>query len=66
MAKIAIMSQAKNGAARRTTTSNRAVDATAEIQQLAYQFFVERGFQHGFDQEDWSRAEAIVKNRKKA
>ena len=35
-----------------------------EIERIAYQFFVERGCQHGFDQEDWLRAEAIVKARK--
>ena len=37
---------------------------TQEIERLAYQFFVERGFQHGFDQEDWQRAEAIVRNKR--
>ncbi len=66
MVKIATVSQSKNGIARKATTADRISDTTAEIQQLAYQFFVERGFAHGFDQEDWSRAEAIVKKRKKA
>ena len=66
MAKIATASQTKNGAPRKTTPASKTSDATAEIQQLAYQFFVERGFAHGFDQEDWARAEALVKNRKKA
>ena len=63
MAKIATTSQTKNGAPRRTASANRVLDVTAETQQLAYQFFVDRGFQHGFDQEDWARAEATVKNR---
>ena len=65
MAKIAT-GQMKNGAARRgTNTENRSADA-AEIEMLAYQFFVERGYQHGYDQEDWTRAENIVKNRKRS
>ncbi len=35
----------------------------AQIEKLAYQFFVDRGYQHGYDHEDWARAEAIVKNQ---
>lgn len=35
-----------------------------EIQRLAYQFFVERGYQHGHHEEDWLRAEAIVRSRR--
>ena len=31
-----------------------------EIRQRAYELYQERGGQHGFDQEDWSRAEAEV------
>lgn len=66
MAKIATM-QVKNGAARRTQqqTTNRNADAPLEIEQLAYQFFVERGYEHGHHEEDWLRAEAVVKNRKR-
>ena len=66
MAKIATAIQTKNGAPGKTTSVSRVNDVTAEIQQLAYQFFVERGFAHGYDQEDWARAEAIVKNRKRS
>ena len=62
MAKIATTAQAKNGAARQ---QNRTSNDAVEIQKLAYQFFVERGYQHGHDAEDWLRAEAIVKNRKR-
>lgn len=36
-----------------------------EIGKLAYQFFVERNYEHGHDHEDWLRAEAIVKGRKR-
>ena len=35
-----------------------------EIGKLAYQFFVDRGYEHGHDQEDWIRAEKIIKSRK--
>ena len=35
-----------------------------EIQRLAYQFFVERGYHHGHHEEDWLRAEAIVRSRR--
>jgi len=33
------------------------------IAQLAYQYFIDRGYQHGHDSEDWARAEAVIKNR---
>ena len=61
MAKIATapigapVSSKKNG-------SNRSGTREA-IAQLAYQFFVERGYEHGHDQEDWLRAEAIIRSR---
>jgi hypothetical protein len=63
MAKIAMV-QAKNGAARRNP-ENQNADNTVEIERLAYQFFVQRGYQHGHHDEDWLRAEAIIKNRKR-
>lgn len=37
-------------------------DARQKVESLAYQFFVGRGYKHGFDREDWLRAEAIVKS----
>ena len=64
MAKIAMI-QNRTGAVRRDQ-ENRVSGELVEIQKLAYQFFVERGFQHGHDQEDWLRAEAAVKNRKRS
>ncbi|OGW83829.1 MAG: hypothetical protein A3C47_01185 [Omnitrophica bacterium RIFCSPHIGHO2_02_FULL_51_18] len=39
-------------------------DESREIEKLAYQYFVERGYQNGNDQEDWYRAESIVKSRR--
>ncbi len=59
MAKIATIQNQKRNTPRRATQSEQ-----AEIEKLAYQFFVERGYQHGFDHEDWIRAEAIVRSRR--
>ena len=61
MAKIAIP-QARNGAARQSP-EKRGTN-TAEIERLAYQFFVERGYEHGHDVEDWTRAEAVLRSRR--
>ncbi len=67
MAKIAAI-PTKNGALRGATvqSKNRVLDENAEIERLAYQFFEERGYEHGHSEEDWLRAEAIVKNRKRS
>ena len=58
MAKIAFRKQKKM--ANYKPTANERQD----IETLAYQFFIERGGQHGFDREDWAKAEAIVKSRR--
>ncbi len=63
MAKIAV-AQTKNGAPRQSS-GNSPTDSQAEIQALAYRFFVERGYQHGHHDQDWLRAEAIIKNKKR-
>ncbi len=34
-----------------------------EIRQRAYELYEERGRQHGFEQEDWARAEAEVRKK---
>ena len=34
-----------------------------EIEKLAYQFFVDRGYEHSHDQEDWLKAEQIIRGR---
>ena len=64
MAKIA-------SAQKRSTTNGSAHSSLTEkerheVEQLAYQLFIERGNQHGFDQEDWLRAETIVRKRRSA
>lgn len=60
MAKIANIQ--KSGSSRKWSEDDQQV--RQEIEKLAYQFFEERGYQHGFDQEDWLRAKAIVKSRR--
>ena len=60
MAKIA--NAQRRNASRKWSEDDQQV--RQEIEKLAYQFFEERGYQHGFNQEDWLRAEAIVKSRR--
>lgn len=63
MAKIAVSQ--KNGQSRKTVTlgqKNFTASETREIERLAYQFFVDRGYQHGYDKVDWLKAETIVRN----
>jgi hypothetical protein len=48
---------------RRTTTSKRTAQDQLfnEISKLAYQFYVDRGYQTGNETDDWLRAERIIK-----
>ena len=62
MAKIAIP-QLKNGSKASPAFSRESEEN--QISALAYQFFAERGYEHGHDAEDWQRAEAVIKNKKK-
>jgi len=59
MANIATALQ-KKGSTRSTLTASQ----RQEIEKLAYQFFVDRGYKNGYDQTDWLRAETIVRNKK--
>ena len=34
-----------------------------QIRQRAYELYEERGRHHGFEQEDWSRAETEIRNK---
>lgn len=47
-----------------TSSSSKSQTFNDEVGKLAYQFFIERGYQHGHDQEDWLRAERIIKARR--
>jgi len=64
MAKIAV-AQSKNSPVRQRV-EGPSTNEQSEVQKLAYQFFAERSFEHGHDHEDWLRAEAVIKNRKKS
>ena len=57
MAKVAIKSKASD--------DKCCQNMQAEIAKLAYKFFLDRGGKHGYHQEDWAKAEAIVKGKKK-
>ncbi len=35
-----------------------------EVARVAYQLFEQRGRTHGFDREDWLRAEQVVRQRR--
>ena len=61
MAKIAVAAS-KNGS---KTNASFQENKQAQVAALAYQFFLDRGCQDGFDAQDWLRAEAVVKNKKK-
>ena len=63
MAKIATL-QTKNGSALKST-ENTTDNNRAAVEKLAYQFFVDRGYEHGHQEEDWLRAEQIVKTKKR-
>ena len=39
-------------------------DPSGEVARLAYQFYLDRGCQHGYDQEDWLKAEAAIRQEK--
>ncbi len=60
------MARIKMSSTTTTTSSNtsKTKNASDEVAKLAYQFFVERGYKHGHDQEDWLRAERIIKARR--
>lgn len=58
MAKIAFTNQ------KRSTARGLSESEQQDIAKLAYQFFTDRGWQDGFDKEDWLKAEAIVKSRR--
>lgn len=65
MAKIASQTESKKSVKGSSETKQPSLGGReAEIAALAYQFYVERGFQDGFDQEDWLRAEQAVRSKK--
>ena len=61
MAKIAFSTKKESSV---KSSGHAGPDEKQEIERLAYQFFVERGCQHGHDKEDWAKAESIVKARR--
>lgn len=43
--------------------SNNAGNSKEAVEKLAYQYYVDRGCQHGYDREDWLKAEAVVREQ---
>ena len=37
-----------------------------QVRWLAYEAFVKRGYEHGYDQDDWKEAERLVRSRRRA
>ena len=65
MAKIAsTFSTVKKDNSSKGNGRQKPYNEQAEIEKLAYQFFVDRGYEHGHDQEDWVRAEAVTRSRR--
>ena len=56
---ITNMKKPASSSSRSLTESQR-----REVEKLAYQFFVDRGYENGHDQEDWIRAESIIRSRR--
>lgn len=52
------MTKVKNSTSK---TKKSLTEINEEICKLAYQFYLDRGSQSGQEQEDWLRAERIVK-----
>ena len=48
----------------RSRTGSFSDEERRQIEALAYQFFVDRGYQHGHDSEDWLRAEQTVRSKR--
>ena len=44
-------------------TSSTQASMEEEIRRRAYELYEERGRQHGFEQEDWTRAEAEIRSK---
>lgn len=56
MARVAVAGKRSNGMQQSELDRD-------EIAQVAYELFEQRGREHGHDQEDWIRAEQIVRQR---
>lgn len=64
------VSKAVPAKATRTTSSKTTATKSGfitiahdEIAKLAYRYYVERGYQHGFDTQDWKKAEAELRSK---
>ena len=61
---MAVLATNKKGTAVQKKDKAFTQKEVEEIQKLAYQFFVERGYQHGHHESDWLKAENIVRSKR--
>ena len=50
----------------KTTSASLSAADRKKIEDLAYRYFAERGFEHGHDQEDWLKAEAVIRAKRRS
>ena len=55
---------AKPVAAKSVNAVGTPQDALEQIRRRAYELFEQRGYQHGFDEQDWLQAESEVLSRR--
>lgn len=46
------------------SVSRTTFPSSQEVAKLAYEFYLNRGEEHGHDREDWLRAEETLRNRR--
>jgi hypothetical protein len=59
---MAVLAKSDNKAS--VETKAAAPVKVEQVQDVAYRLFLERGGVHGHDQEDWLKAEQIVRKRR--
>ncbi len=57
-------SQVLEKSVKKNGSSGKVADRNGDIERLAYQYFVDRGCLHGYDREDWLKAEVVIGQRK--
>jgi len=65
-AKARTPAKPRKAAARKTKSKGKVTEifvSPEQVAELAHQYFVERGYRHGFDAEDWHRAEQALRQK---
>ena len=61
--KTATKTAVKKSAAKKAPAKKKVAATHEEISKLAHQYYLERGGQHGSDEDDWMRAEKELLSR---